>query len=728
MPFGAVDEHRGERVGFGGTDQGRSVNSRTVQQKLADGIHRHQNGDVSGAARLYAEILSAQPRNPDAWHLSGLIAFQHQQHTDAETCIRQALSFRPGQPDFMANLASVLLATNRAAEAEQVCLHVLAQRPQHPGALQRLGSALLKQERYGAAEQMLRQAVEGQPDNCDALCNLGVALIELRRFSDAERYLQRARAIRPESMQVQLNLGVAQRELGKLADAAVSLDRAISLAPNSAECFLNRGNVRMDQGDASGALADFQRAATLNPNLPTAHNGLGRALHVLGKLQPALAAFDRACELDAPKLRFASNRLYCASLSPELTRRQLFELHVRWGRSIEATVAELSLPQRRAGHRRLRIGYVSPDFRNHATMRFFLPLLKHHSRRSVEVFCYSETAIEDSVTNAVRQNSDGWHCTVPMSDVALAQQIADDEIDVLVDLAGHTAGNRLAAMAAKPAPVQVSFLGYPNSTGLSRIDYFLTDAVRESPDSAEFFTEELILLPNGACCFEAADMQLAESAAPSDANGFITFGSTHRLEKISPQCLALWKRVLDAVPNSRLLVFRDTLSHAEIRDDFRQQLLATDIDIQRVEFDWELPPNHLAVYSRMDILLDVFPWGSGTTAYESMWMGVPIPTIAGDRGACRATASMMHYCGLPELVATCADDYVELVTRLARNTSRLRELRTGIRPAMQKTVCDGQRFAADVEVAFREMMNRHQSPTHANRLRNMSRQFAGASR
>ncbi|MEZ6062819.1 MAG: tetratricopeptide repeat protein [Planctomycetaceae bacterium] len=681
-----------------------------VQQKLNDGIRRHRSGDVAEAARLYSEVLDAEPQNPDAWHLSGLIAFQHNKHNDAEICIRHALSLRPSQADFQANLASVLLAMNRASEAEQICRGALKHQPRHAAALQRLGNSLLKQNRADEAVQALSLAVERHPDNFDAQCNLGAALIESGQPQQAIRFLLRAKALNPNSMHVHLNLGVAQRDSGSLAAAAESLNRAVELAPDCAECYVNRGNVFMDQGDIPAALADFRRAVERNPRLPTALNGLGRALQVLGEWQQAQEAFDLACRLDAPNRRFESNRLYCASLSPNLSRRQLIDDHAEWGRAIEAATPAIRHSRRKFSDQRLRIGYLSPDFRNHATMKFFLPLLKNHSRRDVEVFCYSETKREDSTTESVRQHADQWRHTSPMTDGDLVTQIVEDGIDVLVDLAGHTAGNRLAMMAAKPAPVQVSFLGYPNSTGLSRIDYFLTDAVRESSASAEFFTETLFFLPGGACCFEIGRTDLTESSGPLDSNGFVTFGSTHRLEKFSDECLAVWSRVLQQTADAKLFLFRDVLRHEAVRQQLGRRMQAAGVDLRRVDFAWELPSNHLEVYSRIDILLDVFPWGSGTTAYESMWMGVPIPTIAGDRGACRATASMMHHCGLPELVAESADDYVRLVTELARDHERLTNLRRGIRPKMLQTVCNGARFAADIEAAFRQMVDRLSSP------------------
>lgn len=683
----------------------------TLQKQLHDGMLRHQRGDISGAAGIYAQILKSDPRNADAWHLTGLVAFQQNQHSEAETCIRKALTLVPAQADFMSNLASVMLALHREAEAEAICRDIISQHPTHAGAWKRLGDSLSKQDKLEEAEVALRQAATLRPQDSQTLCNLGAALVELRRLDDAKAVLTEARRLDPSLMHVHLNLGVAERECGNLDAALDSLTQAIKLGPNTAEAYLNRGNALLDKGEVTAALRDFQQAVNLNPQLAAGLNGLGRALQLLGHWGQAKDAFDLACTLDAPGLRFESDCLYFSSLCPDISRRQLFELHQSWGQRIEQQTPVLpATTARQQG--KLRIGYLSPDFYAHATMRFFVPLLQNHDHSNCEIFCYSESYRSDAVTQQVQHYSDHWRSTLGLTDEALANLIRQDEIDVLVDLAGHTAGNRLTAMARRPAPVQVSFLGYPTTTGLSRIDYFLTDSVRESSaGDASYFTEQLEYLPHGACCFQAGNESIPVSELPALHNGYITLGSTHRLEKMSPQCLELWSRVLQALPTSRLFIVRDVLRSEMVRNTLSQQLSSAGIPLDRVDLAWELPESHLTLYSHIDILLDVFPWGSGTTAYESMWMGVPVPTVMGDRGGCRATASMMHFCGLPELVALSFAEYPSLVAELSSDLTALTKLRRTSRQRMQETVCNGQQFARDIEAAFFRMCNRQPDVT-----------------
>ena len=676
----------------------------TLQQKLESGILRHRRGEIAEAAGIYSEILQAHPDNADAWHLSGLIAFQQKRFDQAESCISRALDIHPQQNDFQSNLASVMLATSREAEAEKVCRDILEQNPRHAGAWKRLGTALSRQGQQAEAVDALTRAVELQPTDASALCNLGAILTDMRKVREARTVLIRAIEHEPRSMEAHLNLGSAERELGNHAAALHHLNAAIDLNSNTAECYVNRGNVHMDQGNVFEALQDFQQAVSLNPRLATAVNGLGRALQVLGKWQEAQEAFDLACMLDAPDLRFESNRLYCASLSPILTRDQLFQLHRTWGQKLEQQTP--TLPKvRRENSAPWRIGYLSPDFYSHATMRFFVPLIEHHDRSRFEIICYSESCTDDHITQRVRQNCNHWRSTAGMSDEAVAQLVRDDEVDIAIDLAGHTAGNRLGALAYQPAPVQASFLGYPTTTGLSRIDYFLTDAVRESSVTESYFTEKLVYLPHGACCFEIADSSIPVADLPAITNGHVTFGATHRLEKLSPACLELWARILEKVTTSRLFIFRDVLRSEAVRSTLQQHLVAAGIPLDRVDMAWELPDCHLQIYHNIDILLDVFPWGSGTTAYESLWMGVPIPSILGERGGCRATASMLHHTGLPQLVAQTPGDYVRLVTELASDTEQLATLRSSVRQKMQVSVCDGKQFACDIEAALVQMWN-----------------------
>lgn len=693
----------------------------SIQRRLRNGYERHVAGDTNAAAAAYLEILQEDPTNAEAWHLSGLIAFQRKQFEDAAEFIRHALDASPGNIVYQANLVAVLLAQNQAAEAEMICRRILKQQPKHVAALKHLGTTLRKQSRLPEASAVLQQCAQLTPDDAEVFCNLGAVYSDLGQIDDALTAFQQARTLKADQPEIHLNLGAVFRKLGRFQESLTSLNRSIELAPSRPEAFVNRGNLFLELHKPDQSLQDYQRALELNPRSIAGLSGLSQCLPVFGQWNEALEAVrlanllaDLESKTDARagslqlRRRMMSNLLYCASLTPGMSRDDVFEMHVNSGRSLEEGIVPFVHASGTDPDKRLRIGYVSPDFRSHATMRFFLPFFEAHNHSQVEVHCYSEFSGCDKLTERVQKFSHGWCRTSELSDTELAERIHADGIDILVDLAGHTNGNRLPAFAHRPSPIQVSFLGYPNTTGMSRIDYLLVDAVRESSQTSRFFSEQLVAMPHGACCFQALHETPIEMPSPATRNGYITFGSTHRLEKLSHECLSLWAQVLRRVPQARLRVIRDVIGTSErLRRRLLEQLTAAGIDIGRVDLQGDVPLNHLEVYSSVDILLDVFPWPSGTTIYESMSMGVPMPTIADPYAGSRASASCLHFCGLNELIAANADEYLEIVTSLIDDRERLNQMRSTLRSRLHAAFCDGTRFSRDLEAVYRAMWRRH---------------------
>ena len=693
----------------------------SIQRKLSRGYERHLAGDTQTAAQAYAEILAADPTHADAWHLSGLIAFHKRQYTDAEQLIRQALKNSPGQISYQSNLAAVLLAAGKPADAEHLCRQILKRDPGNTDSLKHLATALRRQDRPDEAANILRTAVRLAPADADLLCNLGAVLNDSGQLEEAMAILVRARTCRESQPEIHLNLGAVLRQLGRSQEALLSLNRAIELSPGLAEAFTNRGNLLLEMKQPDQAVEDYQRALELNPQSISALSGLGQSLPVLGRWQEAIESVRLAGQIASRsttvstgsvtlslRRRMMSNLLYCSSLTPGLTRRDVFEMHVQWGQTIESAITPFDHSAGSQPDKRLRIGYVSPDFRRHATMRFFVPFFESHDHAQFEIFAYSECACPDELTARLRSNCDGWRSTHGLSDQAVAELIRKDQIDILVDLAGHTNGNRLPSFAYRPAPVQASFLGYPNTTGLTRMDYLLADSIRENADSTQYFSEQLVAMPHGACCFQPGDRTLQPSAPPCVQNGWITLGSTHRLEKLSHECLSLWALVMQQLPTARLLLIRDVLGSSErLRSRLMSQLQTAGIEPGRVDLEWQIPANHLDIYARIDILLDVFPWPSGTTVYESLWMGVPMPSAANIGTGSNASASCLHHVGCPDLIAHSNQDYLQIVTDLARDTDRLIHLRNSLRSQMERTVCNGERFCRDLEGVFRSMWRRH---------------------
>jgi predicted O-linked N-acetylglucosamine transferase (SPINDLY family) len=525
----------------------------------------------------------------------------------------------------------------------------------------------------GAAD-CFRAILARQPGDVNALTNLGMMLIRLHRFRDAVGYLGEAVRIYPDFPPARNNLGIALERDGQLAEAARHLRAALALRADLAESRVNLANVLKNQGMVAEAIESLREAFTRWPEIGTGSHYLC-ALHYADEIDPGFA----------------------------------FSEHRRWGETVQATSRPAQ--QRsvtRDPERRLRVGYVSADFWTHSVSFFFEPLLLSHNRDRVDVYCYSGAEKEDATTERLRPAASQWRRVAGVGDDQLAGLIRDDAIDILVDLSGHTAGNRLRVFARKPAPIQVTYLGYPATTGLSAIDFRLTDSFADPPGTTEHLhTEQLIRLPGGFLCFRPpANGPLAEHTPQHDGPGGITFGSFNYLGKVSPAVVALWARILRAVPDSNLVLKNRSFGDAETRERFSGMFAGHGIGRDRLTLAGRIPAigDHLDWYRRLDIALDTFPYNGATTTCEALWMGVPVVTLAGRVHAARVGVSLLSQLGLPELIAADPDEYVRIAVELAADAPRRAALRRDMRARMAGSpLCDAPAFARKVEDAYRAM-------------------------
>jgi predicted O-linked N-acetylglucosamine transferase (SPINDLY family) len=393
---------------------------------------------------------------------------------------------------------------------------------------------------------------------------------------------------------------------------------------------------------------------------------------------------------------------------PELAAADVYREHRRWDEQQAGGIKQpkLTIGSRDPG-RRLRVGYVSPDLKQHSVAYFLEPLLREHDHSVVEVFCYAEVLRPDATTLNLQSHADHWLRTVGYSDDALARRITSDGIDILVDLAGHTADNRLGVFARKPAPVQVNWLGYPNTTGLRAMDYRLVDEITDPPGEADqTASERLIRLAEGFLCYAAPYAAPQPAPPPSVRTGRIVFGSFNNPAKLSSITLRTWATLMKRVPDSQLLLKGSALHEPGSRDLFQAHLHAHDIDLTRVVMRGRTPgvAEHLSVYADVDIALDPFPYNGTTTTCEALWMGVPVVTLLGDRHAARVGASLLTQIKRPELIADSPEGYVEIAAKLAAEPERLAQLRATLRDQMSRSpLCDAPGFAHKVETAYRTM-------------------------
>ncbi|MBI5792160.1 MAG: tetratricopeptide repeat protein [Rhodocyclales bacterium] len=624
-----------------------------------------------------------------------------------------AISLQPHSADFHNNRAAALNTLGRFEEAEQGSRQALALGASNHHAYNNLGNALHGQARGEEAIACYQKAIDLRRDYAEAHNNLGRAFLDLGRIEEAEAAYRQALHARPEFAAAIGNLGLALQRLGRLDEAESCQRQALQLNPDLAAAHANLGYLLHDMSRLHDAEASYRRALQIAPEDAETHCNLGIVLQHLGRQEEAEASYRQALQLK-PDYAGAYSNLLLAS-------------HYRADRHGEATVASHREYDRRFGtplrqawpvhgntrdpERRLRIGYVSPDFRQHSVAYFIEPLLREHDGKAVELYCYADVGNPDAVTRRLQQHADRWLTTVGMSDAALAQRIADDGIDILVDLAGHTAHNRLLAFARKPAPIQVSWLGYPHSTGLSAMDYRLVDAVTDPPGEADAAASEaLIRLDSGFLCYEAPTAAPVPAPPPSLGGDGITFGSFNNPAKLSPPTLDAWAQLLERVPNSRLLVKGKCFGDAGAAAEFLARLAQRGVDAQRVILLGLVAAasDHLAAYAQVDIALDPFPYNGTTTTCEALWMGVPVVSRRGDRHAGRVGASLLAQIELTELVAASTPAYVDIATALAADGPRLQELRRTLRARMTASpLCAAPAFARKIEAAYRAMWRRH---------------------
>lgn len=583
-------------------------------------------------------------------------------------------------------IARELHQCGRVLEAEQLCRQIL------------------QFERGNGEALRLLELIAAQLDRPEAFFDLANVMKEHGRLQDADLGYRKAIALKPDYVEAHNNRGTVLADLGWLEDAAASYRQALAIRPSHAAAYNNLGNVLRELGDHEEAERLYRRTLALRPDLAEACNHHANSLLDLGRLDEAERGYRRALEL-APGLASAYSNLllllnFLPNRTPEAISAEAFEFGRQFGKAADAdahrNVADAT--------RRLRIGYVSGDFRAHSVALFIEPVFAAHDREAFEIFCYYNFPRADARTARLRTHADNWRDVYALSDVALADWIRRDAIDILVDLSGHTAFNRLPVFAQKPAPVQVTWLGYPATTGLAAIDYRLTDGIADPEgESDRLHAERLIRLPHPMWCF-APDKTLPEPGPlPLRKDGAVTFGSFNYFPKLNPEVAALWAKLLARLPGSRLIATR--IPGSESASRFRKYFEDAGIAASRVELHGIVSRETLAeLFARVDIALDPFPYAGTTTTCEVLWMGIPVVTLSGKTTASRNGASLVTAVGLEALVAQSADQYLDVAEALARDVDRLAALREKLRGRMRSSrLADGARFTRDLENAFRDM-------------------------
>lgn len=668
--------------------------------------HQH-HGRMTEAITACREVLTTLPEHPEALHLLGLIAGQAGQYQTAIDLIGHAIRIDASNAEYYNDMGRACSAISGHDQAVACYQRALAIQPEFSDAHNNLGCAYFTQGKLEDAVASYRRALALRPDYAPAHHNLGMAYAALGRLDEAVASYGSALALKPDYFNAHMCRANALMDRGKPEDAEASYKKAIALNPGIAVAHFNLGFAQFIQGKLDEAMACYQKALELEPDYINPHINLGVVYLNQGRHDDARVCLRKALEIK-PDSALAYSTLLVAMLYVNTPPDELHAEQQAFSRHCEQPPKSAWRPHRnsRKPERRLKVGYVSPDFRRHSVAHFIEPILAHHDKALVDVHCYYNHTIHDEITDRIAACTDHWIPCKAMSDEQLAERIRADGIDILVDLAGHTINNRLLVFARKPAPVQLTYLGYPATTGLEAMDYRLVTADTDPPGAEAFHSERLYHLPRTLWCYRPdAARPEGEACPPGRKAGYITFGSMNAYTKISTGTLAAWTGILRAVHGSRLMM--TSVPEGSIRQSLRDRFAAQGIEPHRLTLLGKVPADqYLDILRQIDIALDPFPYNGTTTTCETLWMGIPVVALLGRTSVSRSGYALLKAVGLEELVAKDEQGYAAIALRLAGDLEYLAGLRAGLRQRMMASpLRDEAGLARNLEACYRGIWN-----------------------
>ncbi len=634
----------------------------------------YESGELGDAAASFETILAMDPNHPDALHMLGVIAYQLGQIEVAATFLEQAVAVRQPFAEAETNFGTVLLALNRTDEAVATLRLAHEHSPSNPVILFNLGNACAANGAMQGAEEAYEKAVSLQPDYAEAWCQLGVVL----------------------------------RDQDKIGEALSAYEHAVKANPDFSQALYNLANVYRDLDRFGDAESTLRRALDVRPDYAMAWNSLGTLLGDMGRSSDALEAFDNAVRFAPESTPYASNRLCGLQYMEGITDERLSEAHTEWyWLHIAPFLEPMAATERsRDPERILKLGFVSPDFGVHPVGFLTAPLFENTDGNSIEthVFSTRPTRLDDALSGRIRKACDVWHRVSTMDDDSLAGLIDSNQIDILVDMSGQTSGHRLGVFARKPAPIQMSWIGYVGTTGLPAMDYITGDDHQIPDGGDQFYGEQALRLPDGYACYAPPDDAPGIVPLPALARGHITFGSLNNPGKLNESVFQSFAEVLKQVANSRLLFRFRGLDDPSVQQPICLAMEKFGVDTDRLDFEGRgSHVEFLETYNRIDIALDPFPYSGGLTTCEALWMGVPTVTFTGQTFAGRHAASHLHAAGYGDLVAQTREGMIDKASALASDVDSLSVMRRSMRDQVRSSpLCDGQRFAKGFEKSIRQ--------------------------
>jgi predicted O-linked N-acetylglucosamine transferase (SPINDLY family) len=657
-------------------------------------------GKLDEAIACWRRALELKPDYAEVHYNLGVALKEQGKLDEAVACYHRVLELNPNNVEAYNNLGNILRNQGKLDEAVPCWRRALELKPDCAEAHCNLGNAFWDQGKLDEAVACYRRALDLKPDYAEAQYNLGVAFKDQGKLDDAVACYRRALELKPDYAKAHCNLGAAFKDQGKLDEAVACYRRALELKPDYAQAHCNLGAAFKDQGKLGEAVACYRRALELKPDYAEVHSNLGAAVSDQGKLDEAVACYRRALDLKPDYAGAHSNLLLTLQCCADVTPAALLEAHAEYDHQhaapLGAAVAQHANIRDR--HASLRLGFVSPDLGQHPVGYFLVRVLENLGQKQQETICYSDRIVKDDLTRRLQAAATQWHDVFGMSDQRLAEQIRADSVDILFDLAGHTAHNRLLTFARKPAPIQVTWAGYVGTTGLKAMDYLLADRFEVPPGAERYYQERVLRMPDGYVCYDPPGYAPAVTPLPALERGQVTLGCFNNPTKITPPVIEVWAKILRRLPGARLVLKYKGWNDRSVAGRFAEMFALHAIDPGRLEFLGHSPHTELlAVYQRIDLALDPFPYSGGLTTCEALWMGVPVVTCPGETFASRHSLSHLSSVGLTETIAHDLDEYVDLAVSLAGDLPRLAALRAGLRERMAASpLCDGKRFAANL--------------------------------
>ena len=719
-----------------------NISAENIQELYSRAGQHYAAGRMQEAANLYGQILKVNPGHVETQYMLGMVFYRSGMYEKADVLVSAALSANPTDmhiyckakgdilrnllriddaifyykkaieinpvyTEAINNLASIYLSKGDLGRAHTYFEKALVIKPDYVPALYNLGLIAKKNGQRERAKEFLQKTVEYRPDHADAWRTISEIFIQEGDLKQAQTAIEKSllEGVTKESLLI--SSALANRR-GDYKLAIEQLETALLIAPDDFDILKNLGALYSHLDMYEKACFFCEKALELRPSDSELLNNLGNAYKGFGLLEKSVSYYKAAIENDPDDSRIYSNLLLAMIYSAESTPEEIAMFSRNYGDLIERSVKRHQMrPRNLDPERRLRIGYVSPDFRNHSVNYFFEHILERHDRNNFEIYGYSSAPDTDAVTERLKAKFDKWRDIYSTKNDESAALIDEDEIDILIDMAGHTANNRLLVFARRPAPVQVSWLGYPATTGIKTMDYRITDHFAEPIGMTEHLnTENLLRMPDIFCCYGIPGKVVSVREKPCfEDNGYITFGCFNTFTKVTDPVLRCWQRIMSRVPESRLLL---EIRGIELNTKFREEVFArlhdSGLPMDRVILEPRKKENQFILYNRIDIALDPFPCAGGTTSMDTLWMGVPLITLAGGHFVSRMGVTILSNAGLSELIALTEDEYIEKAVEIALDLDKLQRIRAGLRAkVMASPLMDGDRFTRNLEKAYRRI-------------------------